>query len=143
MSAYELIDLATGVNTRIDVQLGIFVTVHLALFGGIIYIDRPLRSLEKVFAVFVYSGFAGVNYLMMAHQAALANAMYGEALKYLNDPCCSGNQVLMLIQAEMAAGRAKYMQQIIAMLHSFFYTAVVLSIIFDRGMRAKIKPGTA
>jgi hypothetical protein len=71
MTAYELIDLAVGIGNRIDVQLGIFITVHLAIFGGIIYVDRPLTRTEKVASLFIYSLFAYLNYRIMANQLTL------------------------------------------------------------------------
>jgi len=61
MSAYESLDLYFSIANRIDLQWGLFITVHLALFGGIIYVDRPLRTLEKVGAILLYTGFATVN----------------------------------------------------------------------------------
>jgi hypothetical protein len=38
MTAYELFDIALGISNRIDVQWGLFITIHLAIFGGIIYV---------------------------------------------------------------------------------------------------------
>lgn len=37
MTRYELFNLSISTGTRIDVQLSIFVTAHLAIFGGMIY----------------------------------------------------------------------------------------------------------
>ena len=65
MNAYELLELANNVNNRIDVQLGLFITIHLALFGGIIYVDRPLRTVEKLFGILIYTGFAILNVLIL------------------------------------------------------------------------------
>lgn len=62
MDTYQLIDLATTAGQRIDVQWGFFITVHMAILGGVVYVDRPLRATEKLFAIFLYLGFAVMNY---------------------------------------------------------------------------------
>jgi hypothetical protein len=38
MSLHGLIAISQGVSDRIDVQWGSFITIHMALFGGIIYV---------------------------------------------------------------------------------------------------------
>lgn len=62
MTPYEIIIIAQNTGTRLDAQWGVFITVHLALLGGIIYVDRPLRRLEKAGAIAVYAAFAFFNY---------------------------------------------------------------------------------
>ena len=71
MTLFELIDLSQSIGFRIDAQWGFFLTVHMALFGGIIYVDRPLKKTEKVVAIMLYFGFALINYLMLAGQLEL------------------------------------------------------------------------
>ena len=81
MSIYELIELAYGINNRLDIQWGLFITVHMALFGGIIYLDRPLRLVEKIPALLIFSGGSFVNYKIMVIQFV--------ALKKYLPRCCS------------------------------------------------------
>ena len=64
MTPYELFDLMVSIANRLDIQWGLFITVHVAIFGGIIYVDRPLTRSEKVGALMVYTGFAVINYLI-------------------------------------------------------------------------------
>ena len=78
MTLYELIALSSSIGFRIDAQWGFFLTVHMALFGGIIYVDRPLRKTEKVIAIFLYSGFAFINYFVLSNQLALLQHIYIE-----------------------------------------------------------------
>ena len=78
MDLYNLIELTQNIGFRIDAQWGFFLTVHMALFGGIIYVDRPLRKTEKIVAIALYSGFATVNYLMLSNQLDLLSTMYNE-----------------------------------------------------------------
>ena len=47
MTPYELLDLALSLSNRIDTHWTLFISVHLALIGGIIYVDRPLAKNEK------------------------------------------------------------------------------------------------
>ncbi|MEO0871749.1 MAG: hypothetical protein AAFY19_07285, partial [Pseudomonadota bacterium] len=37
----------------------------IAIFGGIIYVDRPLRRSEKVFAIIAYIVFAAMNFVAL------------------------------------------------------------------------------
>jgi len=48
---HRLIDIALGISNRLDIQWGLFIAISLALFGSIIYIDRPLRHVEKTTAI--------------------------------------------------------------------------------------------
>ena len=76
MSPYELLDLALSLNNRIDNHWTLFITVHLALIGGLIYVDRPLLKNEKLAAVIIYTGFAVINFLMMLHQEQFLGSVY-------------------------------------------------------------------
>ena len=62
MTPYEIIIVAQNTGTRLDAQWAVFITVHLALLGGIIYVDRPLRRFEKVGAIAIYAAFAFFSY---------------------------------------------------------------------------------
>ena len=78
MTLYELLNLMQNTGFRVDAQWGFFLTVHMALFGGIIYVDRPLKKTEKIVAIVLYSGFALVNYFMLANQIELIHRIYLE-----------------------------------------------------------------
>ncbi len=73
-----MIELSQGIGYRIDAQWGFFLTVHMALFGGIVYVDRPLRKMEKIVAIGLYTGFAAVNYLMLSNQLDLLQTIHTE-----------------------------------------------------------------
>ncbi|MEM7026983.1 MAG: hypothetical protein AAF410_02025 [Pseudomonadota bacterium] len=131
MTAYELVDLATSIGGRLDLQISLFVTIHLALFGGIFYLDRSLNRTEQIFTLLVYSIFAALSYYMMLHQAAMISAIYNDAVKYLSDDCCSASEVLARMARELEAGRNTYMRVVIISIHAFLYLAVVMTILFD------------
>ena len=78
MTAYELLDLSISIGNRIDLQLSVFITVHLAIFGGIVYVDRPLRSTEKVASLLLYSVFAALNLRIMQTQLGLDESIARE-----------------------------------------------------------------
>lgn len=69
MEMYQLLDIAVSLSNRLDTHWTLFISVHLALIGGIIYVDRPLQKPEKIAALLVYTGFAVINSLMMINQA--------------------------------------------------------------------------
>lgn len=94
MSIYELFDLAVAVSGRLDLQLSLFVTIHLALFGGIIYVDRPLMRSEKLGVIAIYSMFASLSFAMMSHQSNLVSALYEDIARLASDPCCVDIQAI-------------------------------------------------
>ena len=73
MDPYQLLDLALSLSTRIDTHWALFISVHLALIGGIIYVDRPLTKKEKTGAIIIYSGFAVINYFCLLYTSDAAD----------------------------------------------------------------------
>ncbi|MEL6956252.1 MAG: hypothetical protein AAFO88_06390, partial [Pseudomonadota bacterium] len=65
MTEYQIIDLHLELSTKQDALWAIFFSVHMAIFGGIIYVDRPLRRSEKVFAIIAYIVFAAMNFVAL------------------------------------------------------------------------------
>ncbi|MEO0785941.1 MAG: hypothetical protein AAFY10_09605, partial [Pseudomonadota bacterium] len=65
MTEYQIIDLHLELSTKQDALWAIFFSVHIAIFGGIIYVDRPLRRSEKVFAIIAYIVFAAMNFVAL------------------------------------------------------------------------------
>ena len=138
MDALQLIELATGFGNRLDVQVGIFITVHLAIFGGIIYVDRPLRTSEKIASIFIYTIFAFLNFRMMQSQLNLLFNAYIEIAKYSNEPCCSSNEIILYMSEELNAGKFKFRFLMLNTGHILMYFMVLLSILFDKALSMMI-----
>lgn len=101
----------------------------MALFGGIIYVDRPLRETEKIVAIALYSEFALVNYMMVSNQLELLTIMYNEiSSNFQND-----QKLLVRYFVERSnAGwfdKADFYSQVV---HSVMLIIVVLTVIFDK-----------
>ena len=47
MSPSEIAELAIDISNRVDMQWGLFVTVHMAVIGAIVYLDKPMLKIEK------------------------------------------------------------------------------------------------
>lgn len=75
-------------------QWGLFIAVHQALFAGAIYIDRPMRVPGNQGAMMLYSGFAAVNYLVLAKQQELP----AERVRFRNRKDCSHPFVVATIK---------------------------------------------
>lgn len=132
MTAYELIDVTLSVASRIEVQWGLFITVHLALFAGIIYVDRPLRLPEKAGALVLYGGFAIVNYRVLATQVGMLEGSYREALELLENPCCASNAILRHMTREISTNRLDTIDGILLLIHVATFLLVLLAVVFDR-----------
>lgn len=128
MSLFELIDLSQSIGFRIDAQWGFFLTVHMALFGGIIYVDRPLKKAEKSVAIVLYSGFALINYLMLANQLELVQIISHQIYELLQ----GGESPLMEFYAKRS--NAEWFDKASnysVMVHGLMLVVVVLTVIFD------------
>jgi len=134
MTLYELIDLNISTGGRIDVQIGIFITVHLAIFGGIIYVDRPLKPNEKYAGLIVYSLFALLNYSIMQIQLNLSLGFVSEIVKFENNPCCVDNATVRFIADRFYSGSYKFKELLLIVAHIAFYIMVLLSILFDKAL---------
>ena len=138
MDAYELIDLAINVGSRLDVKMSIFITVHLAIFGGIIYVDRPLRTTEKIVSLIVYTVFAVMNYNGVNNQLIMLLNLSTEIAKYVDDPCCRSNTVILYMTEKLREGQFDSYQRILIGSHVFMYIIVFLSVIFDKALSMKV-----
>ena len=134
MTAYELLDLSISIGNRIDLQLSVFITVHLAIFGGIVYVDRPLRSTEKVASLLLYSVFAALNLRIMQTQLGLDESIAREIGKLATDPCCITNEVVAFKVAELESNLHAVRGAVLWAGHIAFYVLVCLSILYDRAL---------
>ena len=91
MEFYKTIEIAITSGNRIDAQWGFFITIHLAILGGIIYVDRPLSIIEKIVALSLYLGFALINYFGLSVQQDLLNASIQQIYAFKDLPCCENN----------------------------------------------------
>ncbi len=101
----------------------------MALFGGIIYVDRPLRKTEKIAAIALYSGFAFVNYMMLSNQLELLGTMYGEiSSKFQQD---NSSLVRYFVERSSAGwfDKADFYSKVV---HGVMMVIVVLTVIFDK-----------
>ena len=129
MELFNLIELTQNIGFRIDAQWGFFLTVHMALFGGIIYVDRPLRKAEKTVAIALYSGFALVNYLMLSNQLELLATMYNEINSNFQHEKSSLVQYFVERRNAGWFDKANFSSQI---MHSVMFVVVVLTVIYDK-----------
>ncbi len=140
MTPYELLMIAAGISNRIDVQWGLFISIHLALFGGIIYVDRPLRVFEKIGAVFLYSCFTVLNYQMMANQTLMLEQAYLEIAKFNLNDCCRDNYLISHVTKEVNLHRFKLTYLLLQSWHLIMFVLILVSIIFDRKLNNAKKP---
>jgi len=131
MSAYELLDLALSLNNRIDTHWALFISVHLALIGGIIYVDQPLSKHEKSATVVIYAGFALINYYMMKGQALFLENIYMQIEAIKDDACCKANHVINHVVTLINKKSVPALKFSIIAVHVVMFVVMVLSIFFD------------
>jgi hypothetical protein len=74
----QLIDVSVAMMSRQDALWGLFISVHLAIFGGIAYVERPFTRAEKSFGFIAYLGLAFLHYLMISTGQNFPLAVYDD-----------------------------------------------------------------
>ncbi len=136
MTPYELLDLALSLSNRLDTHWSLFITVHLALIGGIIYVDRPLTRKEKIVAIVIYCGFAAINNLMMQSQAQFLWSIYHQIDAIKNESCCNGNHVISHIVNLYESNAITTQKYGINAVHLAMFIIISLSIFYDKPVSA-------
>jgi hypothetical protein len=134
MTPYELLDLALSLSNRIDTHWTLFISVHLALIGGIIYVDRPLFKKEKIAAIIIYSGFALVNFFMMKNQALFLGSIYQQIFQMRAQSCCLDNSVIEYVVGLHEWNSSGKILTSIMFTHIVMYIILMLSIFYDRAL---------
>ena len=142
MDIYQLMDIAVSLSNRLDTHWTLFITVHMALIGGIIYVDRPLVKFEKIGAILVYSGFALINFLMMLNQASFLTSIYTDILAMKDQPCCNNLAAMAHVVRMTQFGDFKTTTFSIALIHSVMYLVVLVSIMRDKA-QVKVQKGVS
>jgi hypothetical protein len=138
MTPYEYFDLAISLSSRIDGHWTLFITVHLALIGGIIYVDRPLLKNEKAVALIIYTGFAVINLLMMINQTQFLGTIYQEIYKLKDMACCINNETIKyVVELHKHDSKAIALYSIVAS-HIGMYILLTLSIFYDKSLHKKV-----
>jgi len=129
---YSLTELASMVGGRIDALWGFFISIHLAILGGIVYVDRPLSIVEKSVALLLYFGFAVASYYALSVQQDLFNANIQQIASYKNSPCCEEN-ALTHFYANMLDSNYRDKARIVALIAHIVATLVIVgSIVSDK-----------
>lgn len=137
MNAAELVEIALDIGNRVDVQWGLFVTVHLAALGAMAYVDEPLHRVEKVIALVIYFGFASVNFAQMNAQLALLDAAYADIANLASS---QPGELIAQMAREHQAGRHRYSELIVLISHGLMLVLVTLSVIYHPLMTKKDRP---
>ncbi len=137
MTAYELFDFMISTGNRIDVQWGLFITVHLAILGGVIYVDRPLRPLEKIGAMIVYVGFAVINFFVTKNQLDFYIAANEEISRLAVDSCCRDNILVAHAVSRLDGAFSALAKNTLIGSHFTMAVIVTLSVIFDKELTVR------
>lgn len=136
MSAYELLDIAIRIGNRIDVHWGVFITVHLAPLGAIVYVGHPLSFMEKAGGLILYTGFAIFDFVMMSTQFVLMENAIIEIAKFSGDRCCTDNALVSAVASKQEDGSIRRGHRFLLVTHVVMFLLVYASMIFDRKLKA-------
>ena len=144
MTPYEFFDLSISIANRLDIQWGLFITIHMAIFGGIIYVDRPLTRSEKVGALIIYTGFAVINYLITRNLFDFFTSANQDVARYATDACCRDSLLIKQVVARVEGPGYRITQNVLLLSHLVMAVLVTLSVIFDKQVTVLVSTaGTA
>lgn len=129
MSEYQIVDLFLNISTKQDALWAIFFSVHMAIFGGIIYVDRPLKRNEKVFAIAAYLVFAMMNFISVRAGQRLMAALRADLENTVVDENALSETALLFVTA---SGFETYVQSITVAVHLLAALMAIGAIVFDR-----------
>ena len=138
MTPYELFDLMISIGNRIDIQWGLFITVHMAIFGGIIYVDRPLTRSEKAGALFIYTGFAVINYLVIRNHFEFYHSANQDIARYATDACCRDSLLVKQVVTRVEGPGYRITRYVLLLSHLAMAVLVTVSVIFDKEVAALV-----
>lgn len=132
MELNDLMELAASLSTRLDTHWALFITVHMALLGAIVYVDRPLIRSEKWAAMLIYSGFAIINYYMMRNQLLFIDSLYQDIVAMSSQPCCDSlKSVEYIVNLSQSRG-FKVADWAVVVVHLVMFILVLVSILNDK-----------
>ena len=140
MELYKLVDVAISSGNRIDAQWGFFITIHLAILGGIIYVDRPLEKMEKMIALVLYCGFAVINYLGLSLQQDLLDVTIRQIYGMKEELCCTKNLLLQYYVSMVDGGYRDTSRYVALGAHAVAMLVVIVSIITDKAVDRSTDP---
>lgn len=75
MTQYEILDLIASQRNMTAQAWTMFITVNIAVLGGMFFLQKRVGLIEKLIAIFVYGAFLFVNF-----RAQVDNYFYTERL---------------------------------------------------------------
>lgn len=136
MREYEIIDLVLNLSTKQDALWAIFFSVHMAIFGGIIYVDRPLKRTEKLFAVVAYLIFGMMNFVALRAGQRLMNALRAD-LTNVSASRDAPSQTAQLF--EVSSRFFPYQEAMTSAIHLAAALLVIGAIVHDRARPSNVK----
>jgi len=132
MTEYQIVDLVLQVTAKQDALWAVFFSVHMAIFGGIIYVDRPLQRTEKTFAIAAYLIFALLNYVAVRAGQRLLSALRAD-LGEIGERQGEITEAGVLFQASARLG--VFQEAFATGVHAIAALLIIAAIILD-GARA-------
>jgi hypothetical protein len=138
MTPFELFNLCLSIANRLDIQWSLFITVHMAILGGVIYVDRALTLSEKVGVLVIYTGFAVINYLITRDLIELFQSANLDIAQYATDACCRDNHLIKQVVARIEGSGYMITRYVLLLSHLVMAVLVTMAVIFDKKVAALV-----
>src|SRR5262245_23758636 len=121
MSLYEILDLVASNYQKIDTLWNFFITIHLAVIGGIVLLQQRIGLPERIIAIGGYLAFAFLNWQAIQDAYAYQLVLLNQA-----DAIGGSSRVVAYLKGFDLAERIKYIPYV----HPVGAALTVLAILF-------------
>lgn len=128
MTEHQIIDLILVLSTKQDALWAIFFSVVMAIFGGIIYVDRPLKRAEKLFAIIAYLIFSVMNFVSLRAGQRLMDTLRSDLVDLKQS---QGSQSQTAALMETSSALMLFQQNLTLLVHLFAAVIVISAIALD------------
>ncbi len=137
MTPYQLVELTMEAQARLDTSWALFLSIHAALFGGIVYVDRPLRYVEKIVVIISYSAIAYYNYYLTRSSQKLLQSFYQD-IASIKEKQKLDLEVINYLEQFVTSSWwwGSYLAAVIV--HLTALVIVILAVINDKSLQEKI-----
>lgn len=140
MTAYEILALTIEASNRLDTSWALFLSIHAALFGGIVYIDRPLRRAEKCVLIPAYFAVAVYNFYLTRNSQQMLRSLYQD----LEELQIAEGLNLHVIEYFESFSRiwSSASHTSVTIVHSVALVVVVIAVVLDGRLKDTLNSGT-
>ncbi len=138
MTLYEYIEVALETGHRLDAQWALFITVHLGLFGAILYVRRTPSMVERIGGIILYAVF---GFFSLRLTLSLRDLLQRTAETIQANQTTTSPDIVAAYFADLSnSGHFAQARVTIIAVHLAAFALVAMTLLFARRPRAPTPP---